>query len=225
VQADDREGRLVRKQEDSIMKHAIIAACGAFTVAGTLTLAAQTPPQAPRPAPSTPSTPTRSDDKTLTVVGCLKAWDATTGAPATGTATTPGTTAGAPASRFVLTNVEPDSKDATATTPSTSGTTGKTSMGTKQYVLTADTGVNLAAHLNHKVRITGKESTMAEHSAAGAATTTPRPSEPARPGEMPAPAPADPGRTAPGHDMAKAFTTVAVSSVTMISTTCTGATN
>jgi hypothetical protein len=219
VQADDREGRLVRKQEDSIMKHAIIAACGAFTVAGTLTLAAQTPPQAPRPAPSTPSTPTRSDDKTLTVVGCLKAWDATTGAPATGT------TAGAPASRFVLTNVEPDSKDATATTPSTSGTTGKTSMGTKQYVLTADTGVNLAAHLNHKVRITGKESTMAEHSAAGAATTTPRPSEPARPGEMPAPAPADPGRTAPGHDMAKAFTTVAVSSVTMISITCTGATN
>ena len=97
-------------------------------------------------------------------------------------------------------------------------------MGTKQYVLTADAGVNLAAHLNHQVRITGKSSTMAEHSAAGA-TTTPRPSDPSRPGEMPTPAPADPGRTAPAHGMAKAFTTVAVSSVTMISASCTGATN
>jgi hypothetical protein len=205
------------------MKHAIIAACGALTVAGTLTLAAQTPPQAPRPAPSTP---TRTDDKTMTVVGCLKAWDATAGAPATGAATTPGTTAGAPPSRFVLTNVEPDAKDAKATTPSAPGTTtGAAAMSTKQYVLTADTGVNLAAHLNHKVRITGKASTMAEHSAAGATATTPRPSDPSRPGEMPAPAPADPGRTAPAHDMAKAFTTVSVSSVTMISATCTGATN
>lgn len=202
------------------MKHAIIAACGAVAVAGTLTLAAQTPPrpQAPRPSPSTPS---RTDEKAITVTGCLKAWDATTGAAAA-TPAPADTVAGAPAGRFVLTNVEPDVIDGASEAAPTSGAAARSTTESKQYVLTADAGVNLAAHLNHKVRLTGKATPMADHSAAGA---TARPTEPSRPGEMPPPAPAEPGHATPGHDVAKAFTTLAVSSVTMISASCTGATD
>jgi hypothetical protein len=200
------------------MKHPIILACGAVTVASTLTLAAQTPPtpQTPKPSPTAPA-PARTDEKTTTVTGCLKAWDAATNAPATGTPTTPGTTAGAPASRFVLTNVQPDTmaRSESATTP---GASSATAMGPKQYVLTADAGVNLAAHLNHQVRVTGKVTTMADHSAAGST----RPGDPARPGTEPKPT--DPPRTTDKNDMAKTWSTLAVTSVTMVSATCTGAT-
>jgi hypothetical protein len=201
-----------------MMKHAIIAACGALAVTGTMTLSAQTPPRPTTPRPSD-STPTRTDDKTLTVTGCIKAWDAAAGAPATGTPTPSATTAGAPPNRFVLTNIEPNPMNAPSEgAPARAGGAG--TMG-KQYVLTADTGVNLAAHLNHKVRITGKAITTTEHSAADA-TRAPGTT---RPGEVPAPRPTDPPRTAENTDMTKAWTTLAVSSVTMVSATCAGATN
>jgi hypothetical protein len=63
------------------MNGAISLACGAIAVAGTLTLSAQTPPTRPQTPTTTPSTPQRSDDKrddnkTVTVTGCLKTWDA-----------------------------------------------------------------------------------------------------------------------------------------------------
>ena len=85
------------------MTHSMIAACGVL-VAGTLTLSAQAPtpaPQTPRPSQTTPA---RTDDKTMTVTGCLKPADASQTAPAP--SASPSTTA--PASRFLLTNVEPD---------------------------------------------------------------------------------------------------------------------
>jgi hypothetical protein len=203
------------------MKHPIILACGAFAVASTLTLAAQTPPtpQTPKPSPTAPAA-ARTDEKTITVSGCLKAWDAAANAPATGTPTTPGTTAGAPASRFVLTNVQPDTMAPRTETATTPGASSTTAMGPKQYVLTADAGVNLAAHLNHQVRVTGKATSMADHSAAGST----RPGDPARPGTVPAPKPTDPAPTTAVNDMAKAWSTLAVTSVTMVSATCTGAT-
>jgi hypothetical protein len=202
-----------------MMKHAIIAACGAVAVAGTMTLSAQTQPRPTTPRPSE-STPTRTDEKTMTVTGCIKAWDAAAGAPATATPAPSAPTAGAPASRFVLTNIEPNPTDAPSQgAPARAGGAG--TMGGKQYVLTADSGVNLAAHLNHKVRVTGKAITTTEHSAADAS----RSPETTRPGEVPAPRPTDPPRTADHNDMAKAWTTLAVSSVTMVSATCAGATN
>jgi hypothetical protein len=199
-------------------KHAIIAAFGAVAVASTMSLSAQTQPRPTTPRPS-PSTPSRTDEKTTTVTGCLKAWDAVAGAPAAGT--TPSATApGAPANRFVLTNIEPNPMNAPSEgAPARAGGAG--TMGGKQYVLTADTGVNLAAHLNHKVRVTGKAITTTEHSAPDAS----RPPETTRPDEVPAPRPTDPPRTADPADMTKAWTTLAVSSVTMISATCAGATN
>jgi hypothetical protein len=207
-----------KKEDTDMLKHTITAACGALAVAGTMTLSAQTQPRPTTPRPS-PSTPSRTDEKITTVTGCLKAWDATTGAPATTPA--PGaTTPGAPANRFVLTNIEPNPMTAPSEgAPARAG--GGAPIGGKQYVLTADTGVNLAAHLNHKVRVTGKVIAAPEHSAADAT----RPPETTRPAEVPAPRPADPPRTADQPDMTKAFTTLAVSSVTMISATCTGATS
>jgi hypothetical protein len=69
--------------------------------------------------------------------------------------------------------------------------------------------------------VTGKAITTTEHSAADAT----RPPETTRPGEVPAPKATDPGRTADRNDMTKAWTTLAVSSVTMVSATCAGATN
>ena len=106
------------------MKHAIVATCGALVVAGGLTISAQTPtparPQTSTPSPSTPSR-TADNDKTITVAGCLKAWDATTGGAA---AAAPAATATSPVAKFVLTNVEeegarPEAKPSTGTMNST----------------------------------------------------------------------------------------------------------
>ena len=176
------------------MKHAIFAT---LVVAGGLTLSAQTPPaprpQAPTPSPSTPS---RSDDKDkiVTVAGCLKAWDATT-----------------PVAKYVLTNVEEDP----ATVPTeTKPAAGAVSAMSKQYVLVADSSVNLSPHVNHKVRVTGKITPAMEHSAA----PTTRPADPATPTETPR---TSTDRT--GTD--KMWSTLTVSSLTMVSATCPGATD
>lgn len=217
------------------MKHAIIAACGAVTVAGTIALSAQTPPTPARPQTPQPSqsTPSRTDDRTTTLTGCLKAWDATMSGPSAG-AVTPGATAGstpaAPGGKFVLTNVRPDSGGTAASgSATTSAPTTMPSAGngdTKQYVLTADSGVNLAAHNNHQVRVTGKVEAMADHSAMDNA----KPGATARPGEMTpgssAGATTDQTRTSTDrNNMGKAWPTMTVSSVTMISATCTNPTN
>ena len=188
------------------MTHSMIAACGVL-VAGTLTLSAQAPtpaPQTPRPSQTTPA---RTDDKTMTVTGCLKPADASQTAPAP--SASPSTTA--PASRFMLTNVEPDggtpgsSSSASAAKPAKPAPEDSPAAGTmsgagKQYVLVPDAGVNLAAHLNHKIRITGKLSDKAD-------TKTTAPAE-TRTGAT---------ATTPA--------TIAVSAVTMVSASCTPATN
>ena len=187
------------------MTHPMIAACGVL-VAGTLTLSAQAPapaPQTPRPSQNTPA---RTDDKTMTVTGCLKPADASQAAPAPSATPSPA----APASRFMLTNVEPDTGSpaggsTAAAKPAKPAPEESPAAGTmtnaagKQYTLVPDAGVNLAPHLNHKVRITGKLSDKAE-------TKTVAPAEP-RASAMTAPA------------------TIAVSAVTMVSATCTPATN
>ena len=203
------------------MKHSFFAAFGAVAVAGTLTLSAQTPtppttrPQTPAPSPSTPS---RTDDKTVTLTGCLKAQDASmdagraTGAPASGTAA---------AGKFVLTAVEGNSMGTSkpdATTPG-STTPSASNAGGKQYALTADAGVNLAAHVNHQVRVTGKLSDANDHAGGTMAHDPAAKPDAAKPGST-----ARPGEATPSGDrmgMDKALPTVTVASVTMISSSCT----
>jgi len=208
------------------MNHSLFAAFGALAVAGSLTLSAQTPTTpAPRPqTPTTPSpsTPARTDDKTMTVTGCLKAGDAATADGATSRGTASGAT-------FRLTNVVDDATSTNRPSAATPGAATPGAMSTspagKQYVLTADSGVNLSAHVNHQVRVTGKMSETADRSRE--TTSTPaapgaRPTDPAEPGST-----VRPGETPTARDhmtMDKASSTIAVSSVTMISSSCPGAT-
>jgi hypothetical protein len=183
------------------MTRTMLAACAIGAFAASTTIGAQTPPP-PKPQPSTP--PMASQDKdTVTLTGCLKAWDSSVAG--TGTSTTPSTTGTTAASKFMLTNVEPDA--ASATKPAAA-----------QYyaVMAESSAVNLSAHLNHKVRVTGKKT--------AAHTSTTRP-DPAKPGE-PKPDPSKPSAGIISGDAAhKELGTVTVSSVTMISSTCPSATN
>ena len=200
------------------MKHSLFAAFGAVAVAGTLTLSAQTPtPAAPRPQTPTPSpsTSARADDKTITLTGCLKAQDASMDA-----ARPAGTPSSAPATsaKFVLTNVEGTSMGTTkpdATTPGSTMPSATSSASAKQYALTADAGVNLAAHVNHQVRVTGKISGMDDHSMAHADPAA-KPGDPAKPSR-----PAEPSPSGDRMGMDKPSATLAVSAVTMISNSCT----
>jgi hypothetical protein len=203
------------------MKHSLFAAFGAVAVAGTLTLSAQTPtPPTPRPqtpAPS-PSTPSRTDDKTMTLTGCLKAQDASMDA---GRATSAPSAATAAAGKFVLTTVDGNSMGTSKPDSTTPGSTtpGASNAGGKQYALTADAGVNLAAHVNHQVRVTGKLSDASDHSGGTMAHDPAAKPDAAKPSST-----ARPGEATPSADranMGKAWPTLAVSSVTMISSSCT----
>jgi hypothetical protein len=202
------------------MKHSLFAAIGAVAVAGTLTLSAQTPtpptsrPQTPAPSPSTPS---RTDDKTMTLTGCLKAQDASMDA---GRPTSAPSSGAAAAGKFVLTTVEGNSMGTSKPDATKPGSTmpGASSAGGKQYALTAGAGVNLAAHVNHQVRVTGTLSD-ADHTGAmahGDAAAKPDPTKPS--------STARPGEASPSGDrmsMDKAWPMLAVTSVTMISSSCT----
>ena len=203
------------------MKYSLFAAFGAVAVAGTLTLSAQTP-TAPRPQTPTPSpsTSTRADDKTITLTGCLKAQDASmdAGRP---TSTPSGTAA---AAKFVLTNIEGNSMGTTkpdATTPGSTMPSATSNASGKQYALTADAGVNLAAHLNHQVRVSGKLSEMDDHSMTHSEPAA-KPGDPVKPGSTGRPG--EPSQSGDRMGMDKAWSTLAVSSVTMISSSCPGAT-
>lgn len=226
------------------MRNAIFATCSAVAMTGAISLSAQTTPN-----PSTPSTPQASTgNQTVTVTGCLKPWTGTSmGAGSTTPGSTAGSTTGATPAMFLLTNADDASSGATGTmgsgttgsgTPGSTtpgaGTTGATTPGArtgggdgdKQYTLTASTSVNLAEHLNKQVRVTGTLSKAAPSSAMGSGSTTGTTgstgstgSTTTRPGETPRP-----GETAErGHaGMTPHSGTIAVSSVTMVSATCTG---
>ncbi len=185
------------------MKDAILAACGALFVAGTVALSAQTPARPATPSPATqPVAPTRAEEKTVTVTGCLKTLDAamspTGAAPSSASTPSAGTSV---ATRYVLTNVESD-----MTSGSSSGSAAAVAT---QYAVTADsTSVNLSPHVNHKVRITGKATPASPTAAPSSSTATgTRPTDPERTGDRMA-------------AMPKPMATLAATSLTMVSATC-----
>ena len=158
-------------------------------VAGVLlcsaTAAAQTPP-APRPAPTpSPGMTKQSDPATLTVTGCLKAWDASV-------APSDPALAGAAAGRFLFTNIQPPARG--------TAEPGRVPPANTQYVVTSEPDVNLAAHVNHTVRIEG---TVAVSDAAAN------------------PAQGHTGRSASNADR---WAGLKATSLTMVSSACTGAT-
>lgn len=131
------------------------AACGVFAIV-TGVMSAQTPTQT-KPTMTPPDRP--ETPQTMTLTGCLKPWDATTMGAASGVGET-GTSRPDSSPQFVLTNAAYAAAPVVgATTPGTSmpSTTGTPAMGAHStYLLKAQSAsVNLAAHVNHKVEVTG----------------------------------------------------------------------
>ena len=170
----------------------------------------------------------------MTLTGCLKAGDGTTGAAQGAATAKPGaTTPGSvmPAARFLLTDVSMNGQmrggpmgTPTTGAPAPGATAGAPAhaMAT-QYTVVGASGVDLSAHVGHKVSLTG---TMA-----GAHSGMPGDKPMAMPGDkpmakpdMPMSRPTDAPKPAMGMDHMgadKGAATFTASSITMISATCT----
>jgi hypothetical protein len=200
------------------MQPRFLSALGVLTVAGTMGLAAQAPapPPATRPQPPAPAqAPGQRDQPAITVTGCLKPWDHAMGAPAGSPAA--GQPAAAMASaRFVLTDIEPmpapGQPAAQPGPPPAAAPSPPAHPRATQFVVVAGTGVNLAAHVNHKVRITGTAEALTSMPSAKDAPAT-RPVDP----------PPAAGRPAPPAAHDAAWSTLTATAVTMVSAICTTA--
>ena len=204
------------------MNHAIFAVCGALALASTMTLSAQTPTPTPAPpgwpqatAPAEPGRKPATGAKTMT--GCLKAADGTV-------TTTPAD------ARYVLANAAMDRPLFGAPPAAAPGTAAPPAHPmAMQYSVVGGIGVDLAAHVNHQVRITG---TVAD-AHAGMPGMMPGDKPMAKPGEKPMAKPAEMPSSRPGdapktHPMGmdhmganQGWSTLTASSITMISATCT----
>lgn len=207
------------------MTTSLFAACGALALAGSVTLAAQTSPTT-RPQPPKPTPPAATGNHaTTTVTGCLKAWESSMGtAPADGMAKPGAMTA---STRYVLTDVDMGGTKAGmhGSMPPPSPTSPELPAGSAatahpmNYIVMAGSATNLGAHLNHKVTLTG----TVDHAHSGM---------PGMPGDKPMTRPSEgtptetPKSDPMGMDHTKgadqAWPTITVSSVTMVSATCTG---
>jgi hypothetical protein len=204
-----------------VIQPRFLAAVSALTIAGSMGLAAQAPVQPPvtRPQPPAPAQPAgRLDQPAITVTGCLKPWDHAMSAPADTPAAGQQATAMTSA-RFVLTDLEPmPAPGQPAAAPGTPAPTPSAAPAppahprATQFVVVAGTGVNLAAHVNHKVRITGTAEGL-----------TPAPSAMNAPATRPVDPPPAAGRPAPPAAHEAAWSTLTAASLTMVSATCTTA--
>jgi hypothetical protein len=182
------------------MTRHVFATCGAIAIAG-LTVTAQSPQpstaQPPATQPATSQSARASDsDKMLTVTGCLAR--AGSSASATSSPSAAGSSGG-----FILTNAQskamstPDNPASTAPPGASSGPRATAS----SYALKAQgAGVDLSQHLNHKVTVTGTIDSMAGSSAAASPSSPPSATDSARP--------------------AATMPTLNVTSVTMVSSSC-----
>lgn len=184
-------------------------ATATFAMLGSLTVAAQTPTPSSRPQP--PSTPMsgqtdqKADQKSITLTGCLKAWDASM--EASRGAGSMGRDSGAMMPKFVLSNAKADQMrgGSTATMP---GDDKAAATPSTQYGLAAGSGVDLSTHVNHQVRVTGMRHDTASPTSAPTA------------GVMPvSDVSGDSQQTRTGNDAA--YPMVMVTSVTLVSNTCT----
>lgn len=145
------------------MKTTLAACCAVFATG--LTLAAQTPapqpPEQPQPRPKADRPMGATDSaRTTTVTGCISTWDAAMAAKASGSDTTAGAAKGASSTataKYVLTNVTHDAMSKTDSASSKQNPYGSAAAShAPTLALEAkDTKVDFAAHLNHKVQLTG----------------------------------------------------------------------
>ena len=196
----------------------IFAACGVLVVAG-LTASAQTPQTTPS-QPTSPATSQKPMDAggPVTVTGCLAAWDGKS-MSSSGPSTDAGTAASssAPASgatgagaSYVLTSVQQGTGSASTTSRASSASVAG------KYLLKADSTVNLSAHLNHKVTVTGTLDKMSAHTGSDVSANAPSSTDPPRTDK-----PATASESAGAHDMGSMKPqTLKVTNVTMVSATC-----
>ncbi len=213
-----RRSRKTPMQGDRFMSTHIFTACGVLVVAG-LTASAQTPQTTPS-QPTSPATSQKPMDAggPVTVTGCLAAWDGKSmsssgpgtdaGSAAASSARASGAT-GAGAS-YVLTSVQQGTGSASTTSSASSASVAG------KYLLKADSTVNLSAHLNHKVTVTGTLDKMSAHTGSDVSANAPSSTDPPRTDK-----PATASESAGAHDMGSMKPqTLKVTSVTMVSATC-----
>jgi hypothetical protein len=133
----------------------VLSAC----LAGGAAVAAQTASStAPKPQTTAPKTPKPTASPTVKLTGCLEH----------DTAATPGAKAAA-SSMYKLSHLDAQAwKTALGTSSAMLGATDLTTLNDVQ--VKAGTGVDLNAHVDHKVELTGK---VSEPAAKAGATTTP----------------------------------------------------
>lgn len=192
------------------MKNPLIAMCGALVMAAAASAAAQTPEQ--RPTTSTASS--AESVKSVTISGCLKPADpASLSAPSARTTESPAL--GGPnvmTTDYRLEKAEMKGAPAAGSTASTHDA----------YVVRAESAsVNLAAHLNHTIEVTGVVAPTTTDPKAGTLGATPASPETTTTPPPPAGRPAE-GATMPDRSMAHGMSTpvVTVTAVKMISATC-----
>lgn len=174
--------------------------CGSVVLAAGVGLAAQT--SGPPKAATQPAPPAAGADAAISATGCLKPWvqDAAGPAGSPSGAVSPSEAAQSPGgARFTLTQI-----DATEGLPASEAATDKAEL---RFLLTPDASVNLTAHVNHRVTVTG--TIPPDQSAAADA----RP-KPARPGSGEANLPAKPAESA--HP----YMPLNVSAVKMVAASC-----
>jgi len=212
------------------MNSSILAAFGALALAGTITLSAQTPAATPAP-PAWPQATAPAEPRqqpamgTMTVTGCLKTSDGPMGGDRGAAATTPGAaTPGAMKAdvHYMLTDVTVDGQ-------MQGGAMGTPAPGAPahamitNYMVVGASGVDLSAHVGHKVSITGTAADA--HPAMGTRPMAKSADMPMGTPEMPATRPGDAPRPSTlGMDQMgahKGARMLTASSITMISATCT----
>ena len=156
--------------------------------------------------PTDPQKPMSSEMRTITVTGCLKTWTGSTATSgAMGRPSNPET--GKPAenpksaAQYVLSDITTSPSETMKPSPST---TGASATAVSYLLMAKDSSVNLSQHLNHKVTVSG--TVGASHSGAMS-----KPSSPST-----AATPEHGGATG----MSNEPTTLTVTTLTMVSATC-----
>lgn len=171
------------------------------------------------PSPAQPTTAPTAHDQSITVAGCLKPWTEmgstatpTTPAPSPTPSTIPRTGAS-----YILTGIEEKDPPVATETRGEAGAATAAARPREAYLLKAEGTVDLAAHANHQVEVTGQVVSMPMNAAPAPRTATPETA--GTPGT-----PGTPGRPVPGmtrEDGHKtAPQTLSVTSLKMLSATC-----
>jgi hypothetical protein len=179
------------------MKRTFPSLC--FAAVFAVGLSAQTPAQTPQNPTTNPAPSSMAGQKnTVTLTGCVKA--------------------GEEPNTFVLSNIKTDADHATGTSGSTAAAAMPDLKGQEVRLIGAPASVDLSKHVGHTVSVSGMmapQAGMTPRGTTGAPSTTTPSTNPPSTTE-----PANPSAARPSMDMNKAAHSFNVSSLSMVSATC-----